>query len=406
MLAVMAIYRGVEIPDNEAERVEAVKSYGILGTPPEVDYDDIVELAAHITGCQISYISFFDETLSRLKARYGIPLNRPDRPRELSLCAPTICQNDLIIIPDLTENPRYADLPAVVNPPHARFYSAMPLINPEGYALGTLCVWDPEPRTLSPEQQQAMRRLARQVMAKLEIRRAVNTLKDQIADLEAEAQLAKADLDVYHTLLCNVFPAEVAEQIVAGAYISPRYFSSATVLFVDFANFSHLSESLAPRDLIEQLDEYFSIFDEIVARHEVIKIKTVGDAYLAVAGVIQERSDHAYRACLAATDIVEAMETANAVRRKLGLAEWSIRTGIHSSAVIAGQIGKSRMTYDIWGDGVNLAKRLQENCEPGRICISDSTLGLVSRYFETEPRGAIAAKHKGDIEMHYLVGPK
>lgn len=403
MLAAMAIYRGVEIPDNDDERVGALKSYGIVGTPPEVDYDDIVELAAQITECRISYISFFDETLSRLKARYGIPLHRPDRPRELSLCAPTICQNDLIVIHDLSANPRYADLPAVVNPPHARFYCAMPLINSDGYALGTLCVWDPEPKTISPEQQQAMRRLARQVMGKLEIRRAITVLKERIAELEDGARQARTELATQRDLLAHVLPAQVAEQLLAGVSPQPRYFSNATVVFVDFADFSTLSESLAPRDLIEQLDEYFSVFDAIVSEHDVVKIKTVGDAYLAVAGIIHERPDHARRACQAALDILVAMATANGARRKLGLPEWRIRTGIHSGAVIAGQIGQSCATYDVWGDGVNVAKRLQEACEPGHICISDSTLGLISKHFETERRGAIDAKHKGQIEMHYLL---
>lgn len=399
----MATYRNIEIPDNDAERVAAVKSYRILGTAPETAYDDIVELAAQITGCRISYISFFDETLSRLKARYGIPLNRPDRPRELSLCSPTICQSDLLIIPNLAENPRYKDLPAVVQPPYARFYCAMPLINSDGYALGTLCVWDPEPKTLTPEQQQAMRRLARQVMSKLEMRRSIFALKERIDQLEEEARKARIDLDTRERLLLDVYPAEVARQILAGFSMQPRYFPNATVMFLDFAHFSQLGESLTPRELIEQLDEYFSLFDEIMEKHGIIKVKTVGDAYLAASGIIEERPDHALRICAAACDVAAVMRTANAVRRKLCLAEWQLRTGIHSGAVIAGLIGTSRTTYDIWGDAVNIAKRLQERCEPGCINISDSTLGLVARHYASEPRGGITAKHKGEIQMHYLL---
>ena len=115
----MAMHNGIEIPDNEAARVAAVQSYGVLGTGPEQEYDDIVELAVAITGCQIGYISFFDEAYSRLKARYNIPLDRPDRPRELSLCSQTIKQSEMLIVPDLSQHPRFADLPAGLIPPLA-----------------------------------------------------------------------------------------------------------------------------------------------------------------------------------------------------------------------------------------------------------------------------------------------
>ena len=148
-----------------------VRCYDLLETAPEEPYDDITQLAAMVTGCPVAYISIFDDTRSWLKSSYGLPPNRPPRPRELSLCSPTSCQSDLLIVPDLSQNPRYADLPAVTNPPHAKFYCAMPLINPEGYALGTLCVWDPRPRELDADQQQAVRRLARLVLEQLESRR-------------------------------------------------------------------------------------------------------------------------------------------------------------------------------------------------------------------------------------------
>ena len=145
-------YKGIEIPDNDEERVAALVAYDILDSGAEIEYDDITELAASITGCKVAYITFFGEKRSWMKSKYGLPKNRPDRPRELSLCSPTICQSDLLIVPDLSENPRYANLPAVKNPPYAKFYCAMPLINPDGYALGTLCTWDPEIKELGPEQ--------------------------------------------------------------------------------------------------------------------------------------------------------------------------------------------------------------------------------------------------------------
>ena len=218
----MALYNGIEVPDNETARVAAVKSYGVLGTPPEQDYDDIVELAVAVTGCQVGYIAFFDEAYSRLKARYNIPLDRPDRPRELSLCSPTIMQTDLLIVPDLSQEPRYADLPAVKNPPHAKFYCAMPLINHEGYALGTLCVWDPEEKTLTPEQQQSVRRLARLLISKLEDRKSALELEVEQGGLVDALDNTKHKLTVSEEILYNVFPDAIAERLLAREPVVPE----------------------------------------------------------------------------------------------------------------------------------------------------------------------------------------
>ena len=402
----MALYNGIEVPDNETARVAAVKSYGVLGTPPEQDYDDIVELAVAVTGCQVGYIAFFDEAYSRLKARYNIPLDRPDRPRELSLCSPTIMQTDLLIVPDLSQEPRYADLPAVKNPPHAKFYCAMPLINHEGYALGTLCVWDPEEKTLTPEQQQSVRRLARLLISKLEDRKSALELEVEQGGLVDALDNTKHKLTVSKEILYNVFPDAIAERLLAREPVVPEYFDTATVMFVDFANFSHLAEVTAPRDLIDQLDNHFSAFDEIVSRFGMVKIKTVGDGYLAVAGILRQRPDHGVRTCNAALGIRDYVREVSAERRRQGLVEWSIRTGIHSGSLIAGKVGRNRATYDVWGDGVNVAKRLQEECEPDNINISEATLGLVDRFFVTESRGPIEAKHKGLVEMHYLLSAR
>ncbi len=131
-------YRGIEIPWNDAARVAALKSYNILDTEPEAEYDDITAIAARVTGCKFAYISFCDDRRFWLKSKYGYRTRLTERPRELSMCPPTILQTDLVIVEDMREHPRYRDLPSVKNPPHTRFYCAMPLITPQGYALGTL----------------------------------------------------------------------------------------------------------------------------------------------------------------------------------------------------------------------------------------------------------------------------
>lgn len=179
-------YKGIEIPADDEARVAALQSYEILDTDPEAEYDDITTMAAQMTGCQFAYISFCDETRFWLKSKYGYPETFCERPRELSMCPPTILQTELFIIEDMRSHPRYKDLPSVKNPPHTRFYCAMPLINPEGYALGTLCVWDPDHKQLNAQQQNSIRILAKQVLTLMELRRRIIDLQkrhDALIDL-------------------------------------------------------------------------------------------------------------------------------------------------------------------------------------------------------------------------------
>jgi len=180
------LYKGIEIPADDKERVASLKSYDILDTDPEEEFDNITALAAQISGCQFAYISFCDETRFWLKSTFGYPSTFRERPRELSMCPSTILQTKLYIIENMRVHPRYKDLPSVKNPPHTRFYCAMPLINPEGHALGTICVWDPGQMSLDDHQQDCIRCLARQVMTLLEMRRRIIDLQqrhDELLDL-------------------------------------------------------------------------------------------------------------------------------------------------------------------------------------------------------------------------------
>jgi class 3 adenylate cyclase len=398
-----AFYKGVEIPDNDAERVKALEEYEILDTEQERDFDDITELAAALTGCKVSYIGFFDDERLWLKSKYGLPADLTERPRELTLCSRTICQGDLLVVPDMSQDPRYAELPTVKNPPNAKFYCAMPLINSDGFALGTLCVWDTAVMELEPHIQQCMRRLARQVLSRLELRRQIIEVHRQNRDALQALEAEKANAGRTERLVRDLFPSPVAARIIGGEPVEPRYYASATVMFIDFEGFTNLTEATEPRALIDQLGDFFSIFDRIIEEHGLEKIKTIGDGYLAASGLPTETRDHAHRACLAALEIREAMAKRNAERKKLLLPEWPIRIGIHSGAVIAGIVGASRLTYDIWGDGVNLAARLQENCEAGQINISEATVGLVGGAFELQARGQLEAKNKGLVKMYYLL---
>jgi adenylate cyclase len=392
----------MRIPANEPERLEAVKSYQLLDTAPEIAYDEITELAAQICQCPVAVIGLIDETRDWKKSAYGFPPDQCTSPRELSICSSTICGNDLIVCNDLTKDDRYADNPAVTGGPQLRFYCGMPLINPEGYALGTLCVVDFQSRELSVEQTESIRRLAHQAVSQLELRRNVLELERRMADLSAARREAEKERERSDRLLLNILPRAVAEELRANEQVVPRYHESVTIMFADFEGFSRLTEQIEPKSLIEQLDQFFSAFDAIAERHRLEKLKTIGDAYMCAAGLPEPNRTHDVDTCLAALSMIEFMRRTNLQRDKLHLPRWDLRIGIHSGAVMAGVVGKSKFIYDVWGDAVNIAARLEAAGGTGRINVSDVIKTRVRSLMEFEPRGAVEVKNKAPISMHFL----
>ena len=392
----------VPIPPNDAERVAAVKSYHLLDTAPEIAYDEITELAAQICQCPVSVIGLVDETRDWKKSAYGFPPDQCTMPRELSICSATICGSDLIVSPDHAKDPRYQDNPGVTGEPNLRFYCGMPLINPQGYALGTLCVVDFQSRELTIEQTEAIRRLAHQAVSQFELRRSVLELERRMAELaearrEAELERARSD-----RLLLNILPRVVADELRANEQVVPRYHESVTIMFADFEGFSRLTEQIEPKSLIEQLDQFFSAFDAIAERHRLEKLKTIGDAYMCVGGLPEPNRTHDVDTCLAALSFIEFMRRTNLQRDKLHLPRWDLRIGIHSGPVMAGVVGKSKFIYDVWGDAVNIAARLEAAGGTGRINVSDTVHRRVRPLMEFEPRGAVEVKNKAPISMHFL----
>jgi adenylate cyclase len=387
---------------DEADRLAALALYHVLDTPPEFAHDALTELAAEICQCPSAMISLLDERRQWFKAKYGLPADFTECPREITVCNTTICSNDLLYVPDLTRDPRFADLPIVTGEPHIRFYCGMPLINREGYALGTLCVIGFEPRELSPSQREAVRRLAQQAMAQLELRRQLierDALLTQLSEAKAAAEAARARSDA---LLQTILPSSIAEELKTHDRVPPRYHESATVLFADFKDFVRLTEALDPASLLEQLNQNFARFDEIVAANRLEPLKTIGDAYMCAGGLPEPSRTHAIDACLAALQMQRFVTSANRQRERLRLAPWELRIGIKTGSVVAGIVGTRRLTYDVWGNTVNAAQRLEEACAPGRVNIGGSTLHHVANLFETEPRGRVEVKHMGEREMYFL----
>ncbi len=390
------------IPPNDAERVAALKQYRILDTPPEFEYDALTELAAQICGCPVALIGLIDETRDWLKAKYGLPPSLIEVPRDMQICAATICQNDLVYAPDLTKDERFKEYPNVTGEPYARFYCGMPLINYEGYALGTLCVIDFQPHEISPAQREAVRRLANQAVAQLELRRKLFERDELLRSLDDAKNAMAAEQARAEELLHTILPAPIATELKAKRQVQPRHYDLATIMFADFMGFTRLTEQMQPAALVQQLNQHFTSFDEIVQRRRLETLKTIGDAYLCVGGLPEPSRTHALDACLAALEMQAYLGRWNLQREKLRLSPWKLRIGINTGPVVAGLVGKRRFTYDIWGDSVNVAQRLEAAAEPGRINISASTYHYVQKLFETEPRGALEVKNKPPMEMFFL----
>ncbi len=393
-------------PANETERLAALRALDILDSAPEAAYDEIAELAAQLCGCPVSYISFIDDERRWLKAQYGLPADVTDAPRENAVCTTTICGTELLVIPDLKRDPRFENSPMVSLKPSCRFYCGMPLITDEGYALGTLCVMDFEPRQLSFEQTEALRMLSHQVLAQLELRRKLIESRQIIEQLEQARLEAATERERAETLLRNVLPAPIANELTRHGRVQPKYTRSATILFADIQGFTLLAERAEPARLINLLDEYFSSLDEIGARHGLEKVKTIGDAYMAVAGVLSPDRRHSIDVCLAALEMRGQLDHLGAQCEATGQQALQLRIGIHTGPVISGVVGNRRMTFDIWGDAVNTAWFMEAFGIAGRINVSDTVAGHVHGLFDLESRGPIEAKHARAHEMFFLNGLK
>ena len=202
-------------------------------------------------------------------------------------------------------------------------------------------------------------------------------------------------------LLLNILPAEIAEELKRKGSSAARQFDAVTVLFTDFVNFTNAGERMSAQQLVSELDTCFKAFDAIIGRHRIEKIKTIGDAYLAVAGLPQADAAHAQHMVHAAIEIMEFIK-----QRKAAIGEdaFEVRIGIHSGPVVAGIVGVKKFAYDIWGDTVNTAARMEQACEPGRINISETTYELVSTVYSCTFRGEIIAKNKGPLKMYFVEG--
>jgi class 3 adenylate cyclase len=203
-------------------------------------------------------------------------------------------------------------------------------------------------------------------------------------------------------LLLNILPKETADELKLKGKSEPRHYELATVLFTDFKNFTKIAEDISPKDLIAELDVCFLHFDEIIDKYNIEKIKTIGDSYMCAGGIPIKNKNNPIEVTLAALEILDFMTERKRQKESKGISYWEVRIGIHTGPLIAGVVGKKKFAYDIWGDTVNTASRLESESEAGNVNISESTFAHVRDYFECSSRGKVEAKNKGKIEMYYV----
>lgn len=207
-------------------------------------------------------------------------------------------------------------------------------------------------------------------------------------------------------LLLNILPAQTAEELKTHGKASARRYEAVTVLFSDFKSFTQIAELTTPEELVAELDECFRAFDEIATRYGIEKIKTIGDAYLCAAGLPAPSPTHAADVVQAALDMQNFMAGFRLRQRAAGKPEFFCRIGIHSGPVVAGVVGQKKFAYDIWGDTVNMAARMEQSGEANRVNISQTTFELVKEKFRCVHRGKISAKNKGEVDMYFVEGRK
>ena len=362
---------------NEDQRIEEVKRLGILdlNLSGESRYNSMTQVATYLTNCPQSQINILGSDVQQCKASFGFAPEQIEMmeeiPREISICQFGLAKpGQPLIIENILEDDRTMNWKNMPIDPGFRFYASFPLMSSRGFSIGTLCVFDSSPKNLDHQQIDGLRLLSDQIVHMLE-RESGSTSSSSTEEEDVEE------------------PSQMRGQ----------YYSVTSILFADFVGFTNLVENSDPGELLETLNTFFSGFDRIISKHNVLKVKTVGDCYMCVSGIPSQQKTHAREVCAAAVDILKFVEGTNIQYEALGKPRLDVRIGIHSGPVIAGTAGN---IFDIWGDAVNIASRMESSGESGKIHISEKTKDYLEGSANLSHRGEIELKNKGKWSTFFL----
>ena len=223
--------------------------------------------------------------------------------------------------------------------------------------------------------------------------------------IEKTSKIIEKERNLSDKLLLNILPEQTAQELKNEGKVVAKKFDSVSVMFTDFKGFTKHSEGLSPVELVKTVDFYYSKFDSIIKSYGLEKIKTIGDSYMAAGGLPFPSDNHASKLVLAAIDIAEFVQNA-AKENPNNEQRFEMRVGINTGPVVAGVVGTNKFAYDIWGDTVNIASRMESTSEPGKVNISDNTFALIKKEFNCTYRGEIETKNRGEMKMYFVDGLK
>lgn len=231
--------------------------------------------------------------------------------------------------------------------------------------------------------------------------KSIGSLLSVVLDRVRAGEKLLAEKRTSESLLLNILPGEVADELRTKGLVSPKYFEDCTILFSDFVGFTLSTEKLAVDELVEMLHDYFTAFDQIVAKYRLEKLKTIGDSYMCISGLPARNPSHPVDTVMAAFEMVRAVEERARAERPV---QWQVRIGIHTGPVIAGVVGINKFAFDIWGDTVNYSSRIESSGQANRINLSERTYSRVKDFFDCEHRGKVLTKDKREVDMYFANG--
>ena len=365
-----------EIP-NEKCRLDEVERLGVLEKDFSVDseYNSLTQLATITTGTQIGLINILGSNIQRCKMDFGFSADQSamaqELPREISVCQYSLLiPKETLIIEDMFLDERTKNFQKLEAYSRLRFYAGSPLVTSKGYSIGTLCVLGTEPKKITHDQVEGLRMLGDLVVRSIEN----DFLKKQDSGKKKVAHFNQNESMV-------------------------RHFSTSSILFADFVGFTKLVEKLEAGDLIETLTVFFKGFDRLAKKHNVTKVKTIGDCYMCVSGIPEQEKEHALNMCAFALDMLKFVEGINIQHQVLEKPIWKLRIGIHSGPLIANfQVG----AFDVWGDSVNIAARMESSGEAGKVHVSEKTADHLGSEASLTARGEVELKNKGCFRTFFI----
>lgn len=273
--------------------------------------------------------------------------------------------------------------------------NATPKLNSAGQVIGVLIVG-----------QDVTELIEYRKSLEIQVRQRTEKLLNSYQEIKQQKALIEKEQVKSDKLLLNVLPKAIADELKEKGSVAPRHYPFATILFADLVGFTKLGSTMTPGDLLYELDHLFTGFDHILDRNNMQRIKTIGDGYMAVGGVPIENDSNPTDAVNTGLEIANFVKMSSLENQKFGRPAWEIRIGIHTGNLVAGVIGKTKFTYDIWGGAVNIASRMESGGAAGEVNISQATWHLIKDKFECESRGVIEVKNMGSMNMYYVRKPR